>query len=109
MRACDDCGTEYDITSRRGKPGKITVCAECAEESVERYSGNMIYSHKTGCSIQINKSRALTDYISRATYLRNKGSNLGNNLKVSGPVRSNDMCISTARADANAKGRADND
>lgn len=109
MRVCEECGMSYELSTRRGRPGKITVCSDCAEESVEMYTGNMIYSHKTGCSIQINKSRALTEYITKATALRNKCSNLGNNLKVSGPVKSSGLCVSSAKSDANAKGRSDND
>ena len=38
----------------------------------------MIYSHKTGCSIQINADPALTQYLNDTTKLKNKGSNMGN-------------------------------
>jgi hypothetical protein len=107
MDICNDCGAQYSRAARVGRPGKVTVCEDCAEEVVEAYSGNMIYCHKTGCSVQINKSRKLTDYISRATSLRNKGSNLGNNLKVSGPVKSSGLCARVVGADSNAKGRTE--
>ncbi len=28
---CSICGAEYDMEERRGQPGKITVCENCAE------------------------------------------------------------------------------
>lgn len=28
---CSVCGAEYDMEERRGQPGKITVCENCAE------------------------------------------------------------------------------
>ncbi len=107
MRKCSNCESEYDPRSRLGQPGRVTVCEDCAEEPAVKYTGNMIYSHKTGCDLQINSNPALTKYISRATELRNKGSNLGNNLKVSGPVRGTDSCVLVAGAAANPKGRAE--
>ncbi len=82
------------------------MCEDCAEESAVKYTGNMIYSHKTGCDLQINADPALTRYIRKATELRNKGSNLGNNLKVSGPVKQTNACVLVAGA-ANPKGRAE--
>ena len=82
LRNCSMCNIEYKIT--KGKPGPIHMCEECGEENetVYMYTGNMIYDHKVGASIQINADPALTAYINNATKLRNKGSNLGNNLKV---------------------------
>ena len=80
-RSCSVCEAEYEVTN--GKPGPIHMCADCGEEhEVDKYTGNMIYDHKTGASIQINSDPALTAYINNSTKLRNKGSNLGNNLKV---------------------------
>lgn len=99
---CKDCGTEYDAASRRGKPGKFTVCNECAEENSEvtKYTGNMIYSHKTGCSIQINTDPRLTQYLINTTKLKNKGSNMHDNINQCGKFKSktNGACLITADA-----------
>lgn len=103
---CVGCGDTYLLQDRAGFPGKVITCADCAEESVERYTGNNIYGHKTGAALQINRCRTLTDYINNSTKLRNKGSNLGNNLKVSGPAKATDLCVTTADADVNAKGKS---
>lgn len=95
---------EYSVESRKGKPGRITQCNECAEDNAIKYTGNMIYDHKTGCSIQINSDPGLTSYIINATKLRNKGSNLGNNLKISYQTKGEGRCLTTVGA-ANAKGK----
>lgn len=89
-RYCRACGDDYTLT--QNKPGPIDVCKDCGDEPVERYTGNMIYDHKTGCSIQINSDPELTKYITNATKLRNKGSNLGNNLKVSSKLAKSNGC-----------------
>ena len=91
-RICKVCGDEYTLTTH--KPGPIDVCddIECAPETVQKYTGNMIYDHKTGCSIQINSDPELTKYITSATKLRNKGSNLGNNLKVNSKLAKSNGC-----------------
>lgn len=102
MRQCIKCDAEYD--ERKRKHGKITECNDCAEEVAVKFTGNMIYDHKTGCSIQINTDPKLTQYITKATKLINKGSNLGNNLKVSYNTKGIGRCIATVDA-ANAKGR----
>lgn len=80
MRTCVKCGDEFELYS--GKPGLSTECDFCAEEVVDKYTGNMIYDHKTGPSIQINSDPRLTAYINEATKLKNKGSNMNNNHKV---------------------------
>lgn len=82
MKSCECCGIEYDINSRRGKSGKITVCEDCADEMGDtvKYTGNMVYDHKTSATIQINKNPLLTEYINNATKLKNKGSNMTNNV-----------------------------
>ena len=82
MRICSVCEIEYKLTN--DKLGPIYMCHDCGEEHEveDKYTGNMIYDHKVGASIQINTDPALTAYINNATKLRNKGSNLGNNLKV---------------------------
>lgn len=100
---CSRCGDEYDKESRIDKPGRITECNLCAEETAIKYTGVMIYGHKTGCQIQINADPALTKYIINSTKLRNKGSNLGNNLKVSGKVKTINACLYLA--DENKKGK----
>lgn len=102
MAQCEECCEEYDKKSRQNQPGKITLCQSCSEEveEVEIYTGNMIYSHKGGASIQINKDPGLTSYINAATRLKNKGSNLGENLKVSAhyKTKSEDRCLKVADA-----------
>ena len=81
---CIKCNIEYNKADRINKPGKITECNDCAEETTVKLTGVMLYGHKTGAAIQINTDPALTKYILNSTKLQNKGSNLGNNLKVSG-------------------------
>lgn len=85
MDICLNCESEYDKRTRTRQSGRTTVCAECAEEEkdVPHYTGNVIFSHKGAASIQINTDPKLTQYINAATRLKNKGSNLGENLKVS--------------------------
>lgn len=104
MYYCIKCEAEYDIEERRGKPGKLSECQDCAEETAVKLTGNMIYDHKTGCSIQINTDPGLTSYITNATKLRNKGSNLGNNLKVSYNSKGKNRCLVTV-GHSNAKGK----
>lgn len=104
IRLCKVCEAEYNIKERIGKPGLSTVCEDCAEEDVDKFTGVMIYTHKTGPSIQINKDPRVTKYILDATKLKNKGSNLGNNLKVSGPSKTEGGCLTTV-GNSNAKGK----
>lgn len=90
MKTCVHCGFDFELYP--GKPGKSNECDDCAVEHVTKYTGNMIYDHKVGASIQINSNPELTAYINNSTKLRNKGSNLGNNLKVdSSMAKSNGM------------------
>lgn len=89
LRHCVKCNEEYDSDLRKGQPGKITECINCAEETTIKLTGVMLYGHKTGAAIQINTDPALTKYIINSTKLMNKGSNLGNNLKVSGVTKGN--------------------
>ena len=103
-RCCRVCGTEFYIKDRIGKPGSTLDCEDCAYESAVKYTGNMVYDHKAGCSIQINSDPGLTDYIRKATALRNKGSNLRNNLMVSYSTKGENRCILTVE-NSNAKGR----
>ena len=53
--SCVKCGESYSISDRKGKPGKITECSVCAEETAIKYTGNVIYDHKTCAVLQINK------------------------------------------------------
>ena len=94
-RECSVCEVEYQVEN--GKLGPIHMCGDCGEENetVDKYTGNMIYDHKTGASIQVNSDPELTAYINGSNKLRNKGSNLGNNLKVnSGKAKSNGLAYS---------------
>ena len=100
---CKHCGLDFEFYN--GKPGKKFECLDCHEEVAERYTGNMIYDHKCGATIQINTDPKLTAYINNSTKLRNKGSNLGNNLKVSGNPHTKGACLMTAGGKFNAKGR----
>lgn len=103
-KICVSCGSEYTLMSRKGNPGKITVCNECGEEgeTAVKYTGVMIYSCKTNCSIQINADPRLTQYINDTTKLKNKGSNMGNNInqvsKHKKLVKTQGACIVTADA-----------
>jgi len=40
LKICTECGEEYNIKMRAGRPGKLTQCEECAEEVEEKYIGN---------------------------------------------------------------------
>lgn len=104
MRECKHCGVEYDPRTRRGQPGLVTECLDCADESVERYTGNMIYDHKTGGTIQINKDSRITEYINKSTQKHTYGSNMKYAGRGSFP-KSNGGCLKTAGEKANAKGK----
>ena len=52
---CEGCGAEYNLEDRKGRPGKLTVCEDCAEEKEVKVEGTMIFSHKTGATIEIKK------------------------------------------------------
>lgn len=102
LLVCEVCSDKYEKATRLNKPGKLTHCPACFEEAEEviTYTGNMIYSHKGGASIQINTDPKLTNYINASTKLKNKGSNLGNNLKVSSSLnsKSEGRCLKVADA-----------
>lgn len=104
MRSCIYCGIEYAEETRHGKPGRITECDDCADDDTVKFTGNMIYDHKTGCSIQINSDPGLTMYIINSTKLRSKTSNLGNNAKITYQTKGENRCLLTVGA-SNAKGR----
>ena len=94
MTVCVKCGDEFMLYS--GKPGRANECEYCAVEVVDKYTGNMIYDHKTGPTIQINSDPRLTQYINNSTKLQNKGSNLGNNLKVDSGMQKSNGCLKLA-------------
>lgn len=56
---CDSCGVEYNLEDRKGKAGKLTQCENCAEEVESKMEGSMIFSHKTGATIEIKKDGEL--------------------------------------------------
>lgn len=56
---CETCGVEYNLEDRKGQAGKLTQCENCAEETEEKMEGQMIFSHKTGGTIEIKKDGEL--------------------------------------------------
>lgn len=59
LAICETCGTEYNLEARKGQPGKVTQCEFCAEETESKMEGTMIFSHKTGATIEIKKDGEL--------------------------------------------------
>jgi hypothetical protein len=59
---CESCGAEYNLEERKGMPGKITECENCAEEVENKAEGKMIFSHKTGATIEIKKEAQTFNY-----------------------------------------------
>jgi len=58
---------KYIQAKNLGLPvGKINECLDCAEEEEERYTGVMVYGHKTGGEIQINTDPKITAYMKSA-------------------------------------------
>lgn len=64
-RNCSSCNAEYDTQTRFKQPGKITVCSDCADEPVVKYTGNQIFADKTAPELQINSDPKLTAWIKR--------------------------------------------
>lgn len=56
---CETCGAEYNVEERKGQPGKLTQCENCAVETETKMEGTMIFSHKTGATIEIKKDGSL--------------------------------------------------
>lgn len=100
---CIKCGDTFQPF--KNKPGRVNECIHCAEEHAVKYTGNVIYDHKTCAMIQINKDPRLTEYINNATKLQCKGSNLGNNLKVNSAMAKSNGCAYEINGRTNAKGR----
>ena len=102
MNTCENCDAEYDRRSRAKKPGRATICDECAEEEsdVQRYTGFTVYGHKCGATLQINADPKLTQYLIAATKLKNKGSNMNDNAIQCSKYRSktSGACVITADA-----------
>lgn len=59
LARCESCGSEYNIEERKGQPGKLTECENCAHETESKMEGKMIFSHKTGATIEIKKDGEL--------------------------------------------------
>lgn len=59
LALCENCGQEYNQEERKGMAGKITQCENCAEEVENKVEGSMIFSHKTGATIEIKKDGEL--------------------------------------------------
>lgn len=102
---CRKCGDTFDPAEKRNKIGRINECSDCAEETVIRYTGNQIYDHKTGVSVQINKDPALTQYILKATELRSRNSNLHYASHASYSNKTAGACLYTVGEKMNAKGK----
>jgi hypothetical protein len=75
MIICKDCGTEFDLFEKRKKAkelridaGKRDQCLQCADQvDAQPLTGVMIYGHKTGATIQINKDPKLTEYMLKSS------------------------------------------
>lgn len=59
LAICELCKQEYNIEARKGEPGKVTQCENCATETESKFEGKMIFSHKTGATIEIKKDGEL--------------------------------------------------
>ena len=59
IRKCEKCGQEYNMEARKGEAGKLTECENCAHETETKVEGTMIFSHKTGATIEIKKDGEL--------------------------------------------------
>lgn len=59
LAVCSKCGQEYNLEERKHMEGKLTECENCAEETVSKAQGKMIFSHKTGATIEIKQDGEL--------------------------------------------------
>lgn len=59
LAICETCKQEYNLEARKGEPGKLTECENCATETESKVEGKMIFSHKTGATIEIKKDGEL--------------------------------------------------
>lgn len=69
---CETCDQDYNLEERKGMPGKITQCENCAVETESKMEGKMIFSHKTGATIEIKKDGELKHEADSFDY-KNKG------------------------------------
>lgn len=72
LAKCETCGIDYNMEERKGMAGKITQCEHCAEETESKMEGKMIFSHKTGATIEIKKDGQLKHQADSFDY-KNKG------------------------------------
>lgn len=59
LALCEACGMEYNLEARKGMPGKINECENCAHETETLMEGRMVFSHKTGATIEIKQDGEL--------------------------------------------------
>lgn len=71
---CVHCDGEFDPVDKirqakisRRPAGKFNECIDCASSGPEKYTGVMIYGHKTAGSIQINTDPRLTQYMLKSS------------------------------------------
>lgn len=69
---CETCGLDYNLEERKGMPGKLTQCENCAVETENKMEGKMIFSHKTGATIEIKKDGELKHEADSFDYKNNK-------------------------------------
>lgn len=74
LRNCEKCGAEYNMEGRKGEAGKLTECENCAHETETKVEGKMIFSHKTGATIEIKKDGELLHEADTFNYKDSKGS-----------------------------------
>ena len=73
-RKCEKCGQDYNMEARKGEAGKLTECDNCAHETETKVEGKMIFSHKTGATIEIKKDGELIHEADTFNYKDNKDS-----------------------------------
>ena len=74
IRTCEKCGQEYNMEARKGEAGKLTECENCAHETETKMEGKMIFSHKTGATIEIKKDGELLHEADTFNYKDSKDS-----------------------------------
>lgn len=72
IRKCEKCGQDYNMEARKGEAGKLTECENCAHETETKVEGTMIFSHKTGATIEIKKDGELLHEADTFDYKNNK-------------------------------------
>jgi hypothetical protein len=74
LAKCETCGQDYNLEARKGEPGKLTQCENCATETETKVEGKMIFSHKTGATIEIKKDGELIHEADTFNYKDSKDS-----------------------------------